>query len=252
MIRPTILAIILATLALSLNAQSTPQAVTSAINSYNDWQEVELNGKLHLDNLFISPSIKVYMKHNTQIMISARVPFKGEVARVEIDTTGILIVNRLKKIYCREQAGDILRSVPASLSDIQTTLLGRIWILGSGQITSASAKNMNFSQEEDCIVCVPTTQPFNGNAQYGFTLGYDTMLQALYATTTYADLSILLEYDFKQNKKYDISAQWSDSKHTYSGVKISFDAPNWECTPMDPWLDNAKYKRVGISEIIKF
>lgn len=250
-IKLSLLLTLLALLPLTSNAQPLPEAVENAIKSYNAWNQVELNGKLQLDNIIINPSIKIEMQRAKEILISARVPFYGELGRIEIDTTGILIVNRQKKLYCREEAGDILKSIPASLEDLQCILLARIFNLGSGQINDLSASSFNYTNESDCIVCVPKNQPLNGNIQYGFTLGYDALLQAIYATTTYSNLALLIEYFSLDNGKYELQLQYTDSQQHTNATTIKFDAPKWETSSMQHWIENPKYKRVGIKEMLR-
>lgn len=233
-------------------AENLPDPIVKAVETYNKWNSVAINGKLHLDNLIINPSLKIYMENGVKIMISARVPFKGEVARIEIDTVGILAVNRLKKTYCRAEKGDVLKEMPLSIDDIQSLLLGRLWIAGSGQLTAASAPEMAYSPEDDCIVCVPKEQPFKGYAQYGFTIGYDSCLQAFYASATNSNLALLIEYVFKDKGKYECNVQWSDSHNANAGFGMTFDTPQWDAEPMEPWLYSPKYKQVELTEILKF
>lgn len=71
------------------------------ISSYTPWQSVELNGKLQMERLPLTPSVRIYMEYKQKIFISVRAPFVGEVGRVEIDSTQVVAVNRLKKCMCR-------------------------------------------------------------------------------------------------------------------------------------------------------
>lgn len=247
-----IITLIAAVLPAAAQSGQTPAEAVAAVESYNNWKSVEINGKIRLDKFFINPSIRIYMERDTKIMISARVPIQGEVARLELDTAGILAVNRLKKIYCREEAGDILKSVPARIGDLQSLIMGRLWLLGSGQLTQSTISHMSYTPESDCIVCVPNEQPFDGNVQYGFTLGYDSLLQAFYATTDWQDVAVLIEYFFKSNGRYDVTLQYTAGASAGASLSLSLDAPKWNPSPMDPWIDNPRYRRVGIKEILKF
>lgn len=63
-------------------------AVDSISSGYDsEWLALSMQGKLSFTGLPIRPNVKIYMKRGESIIMSARAPIFGEVARVEISPT---------------------------------------------------------------------------------------------------------------------------------------------------------------------
>ena len=61
--------------------------------------------------------------------------------RADVDTDSVLVVNKLAKTYAREPVQRLLEFYPYFIGDVQSLLLGRIIILGAGELDLHNALN---------------------------------------------------------------------------------------------------------------
>lgn len=116
-----------------------PAAVDSITASYDsEWRELSMQGKLSFDGLPIRPGVKVYMERGKSIILSARAPILGEVARVEISPDSVTCINKHTRTYCSYPLDSI---APDLISDVQDILLGQVAFPGFGRITAETAAN---------------------------------------------------------------------------------------------------------------
>ena len=98
--------------------------------SRNDWETVNIQGKLKMKGLPLSPGLKIFMTKDSLIDISVRAPFVGEAVRIEITSDSVTAVNKMNKTYIKESIGEYTRFYPGALSNIQDLLLGQFFIPG--------------------------------------------------------------------------------------------------------------------------
>mgnify|MGYP002908447808 FL=1 len=77
--------------------------------SYTPWSSVQLDGKLRMDKLPVSPSVRIYMEKGKKLYISVRAPFVGDDGGV----TNVLSNDALFKIQ-----SDVIRKVAAGESAV--------------------------------------------------------------------------------------------------------------------------------------
>ncbi len=83
-----------------MTAEEIAVATDSIIANYDaDWTDLSMQGKLTFDGLPMSASVKIYMKRGESIILSARAPFIGEVARVEATPDSIVFINKHTNCY---------------------------------------------------------------------------------------------------------------------------------------------------------
>ena len=116
---------------------------------YKDWKTVELNGRITSIKFFIKPSVKLFMKRGESLMISVRVPLKGEVARLEADKDSVLVVNKLNNTYVRESLEQASKLADITLSDLQDVFIGRVFIAGKGTLTKKDGKRADLYADGD-------------------------------------------------------------------------------------------------------
>jgi hypothetical protein len=220
--------------------------------SYTDWQSVELNGKLYMESLPVNPSIRIYMERDSVLMISVRVPFKGEIGRIEIVGNELLAINRWNNVYCKETFSNIFKdNMPAKLSNLQDLFLARIFFLNGSTLNSENIDEMAFDGDsDDYWVVLPKTQPYSDIMQYGFITNKYGELTDIYSSTIGNALSVLVSYAYsKKNTEITIEAQ--TQKKTYS-LRFKFDEPKWEASPMQSAVITSKMRQVGIKEFLQF
>ena len=98
--------------------------IDSITAGYDSWTEVSMSGKLSSSILPVSPSVKIYMEKGKLVEISVSAFLVGEVARIEVDTKGALIVNKMNDTYTTVSNDRIESVCPGGLEVLQNLLLG--------------------------------------------------------------------------------------------------------------------------------
>ncbi len=144
--------------------------VEQVTENYKNWGRASWSGKLSADILPVSATLKVFMERNKLTLISVRAPFLGEVARIEVDKDSVLIVNKFKKRYYSRPIAEISQMVPDLTEDLQSLLLGRMFVVGSGQLDKGDADKVNVfpTASEDCYMIVPDVPEYLPEVLYGF------------------------------------------------------------------------------------
>ncbi|MDE6144531.1 MAG: DUF4292 domain-containing protein, partial [Muribaculaceae bacterium] len=118
-----------------LDDERKEAVVDSITRGEIEWESLTLAGKFRMNGLPVSPSVRIYMKRDSVILMSLRAPFVGEVGRAEIADSMILVVNKMNKTYVEEPIEKALAYYPGGISDIQNLLLGQAFIPGHGVIS---------------------------------------------------------------------------------------------------------------------
>lgn len=217
---------------------------------YSNWGQVELNGKLHIEFLPVSPSVKIFMNRGKELFITVRAPFVGEVARVEADKDSILLVNKLKHTYCKEDLQSVARITTITLGDIQDLLLDRMFIAGRGTLNEKHASRIDFyAVEGNGWLAVPQKETDDDLITYGFVISPDYKMTQLIVQPIISDSSgeILFE-KYKKNTSLDFTFKINDK--TYD-VGLTYGNPKWGAKPFERMEFNSKYRRLGIRDFIK-
>lgn len=222
------------------------EVINSILSHYSAWNNATFNGKIISDKLPVKPGVRIYAERDRLLEISLRAPLLGEVGRIRITPEEILLVNKWKKTYVRESASDASSLYPGILGDIQSLLLGRIVILGSGEL---SLKNFN---EVECVaandgwVIVPPSLGALG-VGYGYVVAENGRTSALYGGMRGRNESLLLEYSYP-GSSIDIGILWKAKKEFRA--TLSFSSVRWGGEPMGE-VNVSKYTRMSIREFIK-
>jgi hypothetical protein len=233
----------------SLVAGASESLVDSIVRHYNDWERVEVSGKFMSEKLPVSPTVKLYMERGKTLRISLRVPLMGELGRVEVNGDTLLLLNRHNKTYCQERLGDVIKVLSAGIEDLQSLLLGRVFILNHGTLSAENADAADLFVQDDSIIVLPEEQPLDGMVRYGFATTLSGILCSLQALTEDTSNILGVDYAFK-GEKMDMTLNWKDSKHNLN-VIFRFDAPSWEGKGMARASISSKMKRLGISAFFK-
>lgn len=144
-------------------------ALNFIVSNYSKpWEELSMQGKLSFDGLPIRPSVKFYMRRGEAIILSARAPLLGEVARIELSPESLVIINKYTKKYCTFDMSSYTARYPSMVADFQDILLGEIVFPGFGRMTSDLADKSFWSYESDGIFILPDKQLQWQNMGYGF------------------------------------------------------------------------------------
>lgn len=223
----------------------------SVTSSYTAWQSVELNGKLHMDKLPVTASLKIYMERGRTLYISVRAPFIGEAGRIEIQGNRLTAVNKLKRKYVQEDLSNIAGpNFPVRMEDVQDFLLARAFILEYGTLSEQNQVLCNVYNEQDCWLLVPLAQPAGGSVRYGYTFDFQSRLQDLYVTTVSENYSALAQYNYN-GKKTSIILNLQ-LRNKYYNAELELDAPKWEPSKaLEPIDINKNWQRVDFRTFLR-
>ncbi len=219
--------------------------------SYTRWDKLSMDSKLKMDALPINPSMKVYMEHAEAITISLHVPIVGEVGRVELTTDSITIANRLKKVYVQESLERTIGKMDMSLLDVQDLLLGRVFLLSQGTLTSSLASQMDVTQsDDDNRIVTPKKQ--NPLADYGFLVAAsDGSTLKTYATAQGGTYSAIANYDNRSDGRRNIDLSVKAGSKTYTAT-IECDKPvTLNPKAISPIKFTSKWKKVTFKELMQ-
>ena len=227
------------------------EAVDSIASRYVDWQTATISGKLKMEGLPVSPSVKIFMERDSSMIISLRAPFMGEVGRAEIYADTLLVVNKMKKTFVREPLSQALASYPGTLADVQNILLCRPVIAGQGLLTPEIADAVDIYPGADGQFSLI---PVEECALDGFNYGY--LIDLLYRPAALLVLPMSKEstvvsvsYDYG-DKGCDINVAY-ESPETNKGATLELDSPVWGGSAIQPLKINDKYTQLNFSDFMK-
>lgn len=230
------------------SATSANPVIDDIIRSYMPWTSAEFNGKLKYDKLLISATVKIYMVRDSFLQISARAPLLGEIGRLTLTPEELIIVNKMKRTYCKESARNLMEIYPSALSDIQSILLARVTRLGDGELDGHNRGSFSIEEDkEGGWLVIPSPSGGLADLRYGYVVGANSRTKALMATLsgqgtlqvryTYPGRGVNMKIDFERSNKKKFAAD------------LEFSSVKWGGSAMSPIkLDN--YNRVSIKEFI--
>lgn len=135
------------------------------ITDYKDWNDVVVPIKLSLiEPKQLSVGGRVTMEKDKSIYISIRV-LGFEAANVYVNNDSIYASYKLDKIYLAEDLRKVLGSFPATISDLQSMLIGRAFVLGKGAIDVSMYREFLLSIDNDYWQIAPNSI---GDVDYKF------------------------------------------------------------------------------------
>ena len=228
-------------------------AADSIIANYDaDWTDLSMQGKLSFEGLPMSVSVKVYMRRGESIILSARAPFLGEVARVEANQDSITLINKYTRCYNVQPLGDLPVDRRAYLTDLQDVLLGQVAFPGHGRLTRDNALMSQW-------VALPTSEALiypgvelqTVGTEYGFVMepeGWQLRSFLLMLQKT----GVVMETKYLYGEKgWTLGLEISLPKKKMGGeVQLSY--PDYEASPMEFTQLGGKYRKVDFKQLMKF
>lgn len=230
------------------DAQAAAQVITG---NYNDWQTVTLNGKLDLDGVAISPSVKIYMVRDKKIVISIRVPLMGEVATVDISPSQVTLVNKVKKTWCRQNIADLMVDLPVGLADLQDLFLGRIFLPNYGTLTMQNFDKADIYVADDVEgwFVLPKEQPVQYNVSCGYNTYSDGRTDNIFVSTLDAQNQATAYYTYDRDKyNIEMVMRIKGKDHRFD---FRINDTEWGGKPVKPAEVDNKYTKVSLSDFFK-
>ncbi|MDE6741576.1 MAG: DUF4292 domain-containing protein, partial [Muribaculaceae bacterium] len=236
-----------------LTVEEIAVATDSIIAAYDaDWTDLSMQGKLSFDGLPMSVSVKVYMKRGEAIILSARAPFLGEVARVEANRDSITFINKHTRCYNVQPLKGYGMDPTAYLSDLQDVFLGQVAFPGHGRLT---AENALLSQ----WIALPTSEALlypgvelqTAGTEYGFVLdSTDWQLRSFVLMLQQTGVVIETKYLYGE-KGWTLGLEVSLPKMKLQGeVQLSY--PEYDGTQLEFTVPGGKYRKVDFKQLLKF
>lgn len=224
-------------------------ALATIIRNYPEWESAELSGKLKMSGLPVTPTVKLYMRNNELLRMSLRAPFLGEVGRVEIDRDSVLLVNKMKHLYCKETVGDLLKSYPGGIYDIQSLLLGRMVFPGVGVLDSVVARQVDFYPTDNggwMLLPQPSLRP--GGVEYGYLAYADGRTAGWIVSTEFSDNDVSAEYTYRNGMEISFEIKKGEKSIT---PRLEFNEINYNSEGFAPIAIPKSYRRTGIKEFFQ-
>ncbi|MDE7414547.1 MAG: DUF4292 domain-containing protein [Muribaculaceae bacterium] len=223
--------------------------IADALGSYTDWKQLRMSGKLHISSVPVTPSLKIYMKKGTDLTISASAIFVGEVFRVELNSDSLFIVNKLKKVYCKESGEKLKEIYPTVCEEIQSLLLGRMVVPCAGTLSEKNIDKVAIEMENDMRKVIPDL----GKMPLDVALTYliDNSGKIANLSVGNAGKSIFsIDYTWKGNGSVEMLSEFRKNNKT-TKIEIDLDSPQWDGGPLSPFKLGSGYKRVGLKDFFK-
>lgn len=252
------------------DADALCQEVVEAVTAdYKEWNKAGWTGKLSTDMLPVSATMKVYMERGKLTMISLRAPLFGEVARIEVDADSILMVNKMKKRYYSKSLKEYSAVAPDLNEDLQALLLGRMFVIGSGELNKECASQVVVFPDNDSgtFMIVPEVPDYLPDVLYGFGTNADAKMAAFVCAYGRADKTGNANDPLDPELQYEPEIQ-AQAEITYRGNRATADlqllfkgrsfnatltADGVECGAKGFDRINVKgYTKTGLSQILKF
>lgn len=216
-----------------------------------EWTHLSMQGKLRFEGLPVAPTIKLYMERGRSVILSARAPIVGEVARVEICKDSITFLNKHTKRFLSQNLKPYSDSYPGLISDLQDILLGYVAVPGSGRMNADIASDGQWIPTEgDAIFFIPKPIPNFEDVQFGFLLDPDDFSLLTFALMIPKKESIL-DLNYLYGDEGWTLAMEMQLKDKHLGGELQLSYPDFNPSPLG-FTNAVNYKRTDLRGLLKF
>lgn len=226
-------------------------AADSIMSAYDaEWSDISMQGKLSFDGLPMSVSVRVYMKRGESVILSARAPFFGEVARVEVNKDSITLINKHTRCYNVQPLSGVLGD--RALQDLQDILLGQVAFPGHGRLTVDNAfLSQWIALPTSEVLLYPGPELQTAGTEYGFVLD-STDWQLLSFVLMLQKTGVVLETKYLYGDKgWTLGLEISLPKKKMQG-EVQLTYPEYDGTPLEFTVLGPKYRKVDFKQLMKF
>lgn len=203
-----------------------------------------------MDGLPVSPTVKIYMKRGETVILSARAPIFGEVARLEVCPDSATFINKHTKILvARYQQRHTLAS--RIIADLQELLLGNLYLPGHGPMTWNFRKTARSPRPRRQSLPIPAPDLQYRGLEYGFVVAPDDRaLQTLAVLIPDHDAIVCLDYLFGE-QGWTLGLGIDLGKNSLEGA-LQLSYPDFTPTPLTLTNAGARYTRTDFKRLLKF
>lgn len=220
------------------------------VPDYQPWQVATIQGKLKMQGLPLSPTLKIFMQCDSLIDISFRAPLIGEAARIILTQDSITAVNKLNKTYLKEGISEFLKYYPGGLSDLQDLLLARVFIPGTDLYETEITEVADFVLEDNQINLVPKGDALIPGIKYGYVVDNAFHpLALIILPENRPDIEIAAIYSYGL-RDYNIQLLYQEGS-LYRDLSLELKDPEWNGEAPRPMDLSKKYKKVSLNDFIR-
>lgn len=229
---------------------NTPSVSEINPNGELPWQSVSIQGKLKMQGLPLSPSLKIFMLRDSLIDLSVRAPFVGEAARILLTPDSVTAVNKMQKTYIKEGITDFLKYYPGGLSDLQDLLMARIFIPGYDLSETLIEDLVDIYPEDGQFNLVPKDIAEIEGIKYGFVVDeYFNPLTLVVLPQSRPDIEIDAFYRYNL-KGYDIQLVYQEGDRAKE-LTLELKEPEYEAETPKELEIGKKFRRLSLSEFLR-
>ncbi len=232
-----------------VSGKTKASALREICQDYDSWSTASISGKITSLNLFVTPSLKIFMRRQSELLISVRVPLKGEVARLEADRDSLIAINRLNKTYVAESLSNVAELLNLTITDIQDLFLGRLFLAGRGTLTEKDSKAVDVYSEKGEWLVVPLNASADPLVNYGFKADSHGRMTLLMLSSFFDDATVSIDREWK--KKNSIMTIGFERKGKTFSLGLELDSPKWNDKGFSPVGRPAGYNHVSIRQFLK-
>ncbi|MCM1378218.1 MAG: DUF4292 domain-containing protein [Clostridium sp.] len=227
------------------------QILNKVIAGYSDWGRVELNGKLSCELLPMSVTARVYMEKNKLIRLSLRAPLVGEAARIELNNDSLVVANKLNRCYAVIPMAEIKKIYPNPMTDLQNILLGRITIMGKGQLRALSFPDVNVFKMSNGIYSIcPVDELQPDGFFYNYTVTAEGSMSNIVVISHDSDNLVVAEYEWgRAGAANIIIGAVINGKEMQ--VDLDLESPKFGATPMEA-LNLSNLTKSDLRKVLSF
>ena len=232
----------------SLVADTLTLFISEPLNT--PWKRASIDGKLRMEGLPLSPSLKIFMEKDSLIDISIRAPFIGEAVRITLTPRTVIAVNKMKKTYMEEGIADFLKYYPGGLEDVQNLLLARVFLPGIDLSTENILDYVDINNADNQINLIPKGRAMIEGVKYGFVVDEEfDPLMLIVLPDQKPDTEIAAVYEYNKNG-YDLRLFYQEGNQSMEAM-LELKEPNYEEGQPKALEIGNKYKRLSIGEFMR-
>ena len=219
--------------------------VDSIVRKYTPWSKINVSGKLSSPLLPVSATARIYMEKDRLTQISLSAIFVGEVARIEIDDKEVTIVNKYSRKYLTLSQAQFKELYPGGQSEIQNLLLGRVALLGKGQLTSKDASSLEiYDYYPDSWVLLPNEDFQQNGMVYLYSVARGSLnLFRFMLMDEYGEGQMVCSYQWGSGGSYTMDMEASLGSRAFSG-QFQLGTPVKADKAMDRFKPDSGYQKI--------
>ena len=235
---------------ISAPVDSTEETDSITLPDYESWKVAKIDGKLKMQGLPLSPSLKIFMEKDSLIDISIRAPFVGEAGRLVITTDSVIAVNKMNKTYVSEGISDFLRYYPGGISNVQDLLLARFFLPGVDVMQVDLEELIDIYYEDNQFNVVPKGVASIPGIIYGYVV--DELFNPLWLVVLpeeRQDIELDVQYTYNR-QGYDIIIAYLEGDKKRD-LTLELKNPEWKGESPKAIDLNKKFRRLSFSDFLK-